>query len=155
MISQNEAKEAVFGSCAERAPVPYGFSFLFYETFWEVIKKELMQLVNSFSREHLNLDRLNYAMIALIPKESEAKTLKKFRPISLINCSFKIFAKMLNNRLVGVVDRLIASNQTVFIKGRYILESVEIIHEVHNNKEERVMLKLDYEKAYDRLIGTF
>jgi len=56
---------------------------------------------------------------------------------------------------VGVVDRLIASNQTVFIKGRYILESVEIIHEVHNNKEERVMLKLDYEKAYDRLIGTF
>ena len=62
---------------------------------------------------------------------------------------------MLNNRLVGVVDRLIASNQTVFIKGRYILESVEIIHEVHNNKEERVMLKLDYEKAYDRLIGTF
>jgi len=60
---------------------------------------------------------------------------------------------------VGVVDRLIASNQTVFIKGRYILESVvathEIIHTVHNNKEERVMLKLDYEKAYDRLIGTF
>jgi hypothetical protein len=144
LISQNEAKEAVFGSCAERAPVPYGFSFLFYETFWEVIKKELMQLVNSFSREHLNLDRLNYAMITLIPKESEAKTLK-FRPISLINCSFKIFDKMLNNWLVGVVDRLIASNQTTFIKGRYILESVvaahEIIHEVHNNNKESLTMR--------------
>ena len=101
MISQNEAKEAVFGSCAERDPVPYGFSFLFYETFWEVIKKELMQLVNSFSREHLNLDRLNYAMIALIPKESEAKTLKKFRPISLINCSFKIFRFLLKCLIIG------------------------------------------------------
>jgi len=41
----------------------------------------------------LNLDRLNFAMITLIPKEHEAKTLKKFWPISLLNCSFKIFAK--------------------------------------------------------------
>jgi hypothetical protein len=114
-----------------------------------------MKLVNSFGADQLNLDRLNYAIITLIPKEPEAKTLKKFRPISLINCSFKIFAKLLNNRLVTVVDRLIASNQTAFIKGRYILESVvaahEIIYEVHRNKESGVILKLDYEKAYGRV----
>lgn len=118
-----------------------------------------MKLVNSFGADQLNLDRLNYAIITLIPKEPEAKTLKKFRPISLINCSFKIFAKLLNNRLVTVVDRLIASNQTAFIKGRYILESVvaahEIIHEVHRNKESGVILKLDYEKAYDRVNWDF
>lgn len=98
-------------------------------------------------------------MITLIPKEPEAKTLKKFRPISLINCSFKIFAKILNNRLIRVADRLIASNQTAFIKGRYILESVvaahEIIHEIHRNKEEGIVLKLDYEKAYDRVNWDF
>ena len=62
---------------------------------------------------------------------------------------------MLNNRLIGLAHRLIASNQTAFIKGRYILESVvaahEIIHDVHRNKEEGIMLKLDYEKAYDRV----
>ena len=66
---------------------------------------------------------------------------------------------MLNNRLVVVADRLIASNQTAFIKGRYILESVvaahEIIHEIHRNKEEGIMLKLDYEKAYDRVSWSF
>jgi hypothetical protein len=99
-------------------------------------------------------------MITLIPKEPEAKTLKKFRPISLINCSFKIFGKkMLNNRLIGLAHRLIASNQTAFIKGRYILESVvaahEIIHDVHRNKEEGIMLKLDYEKAYDKVSWSF
>jgi hypothetical protein len=106
----------------------------------------------------LNLDRLNFAMITLLPKEPDAKTLKKFRPISLLNCSFKIFGKLLNNRLIKVANRLIASNQTAFIKGRYILESVvaahEIIHEVHR-KESGVVLKLDYEKAYDRVSWTF
>jgi hypothetical protein len=46
---------------------------------------------------------------------------------------------MLNNRLIKMANKLIASNQTAFIKGRYILESVvathEIIHEVHRKKE--------------------
>jgi hypothetical protein len=66
---------------------------------------------------------------------------------------------MLNNRLIGLAHRLIASNQTAFIKGRYILESVvaahEIIHDVHRNKEEGIMLKLDYEKAYDKVSWSF
>ena len=158
-FSEEETKKAVFGSYADGAPGPDGLPFLFYQVFWDVIKKDLMMLVNSFGKGQLDLDRLNYGMITLIPKEPEAKILKKFRPISLLNCSFKIFAKMLNNRLVVVADRLIASNQTAFIKGRYILESVvaahEIIHEVHRSKEEGVMLKLDYEKAYDRVSWSF
>jgi hypothetical protein len=118
-----------------------------------------MNLIKDFEAEKLNLDRLNYAMITLIPKEPEATHLKKFRPISLINCSFKIFAKALNNRLFKIADRLICANQTVFIKGRFILESVvtahEIIHEVHSNKESGIILKLDYEKAYDSISWTF
>jgi hypothetical protein len=75
-----------------------------------------------------NMDRLNYAMIILIPKEDEARTLKKFRPISLINYSFKVFAKALNNRLEMISNRLLAPNQTAFVKGRFILESVVSAH---------------------------
>jgi hypothetical protein len=48
---------------------------------------------------------LNYALVTLIPKEEGARTLKKFRPISLINYSFKIFAKALNSRLAVICDR--------------------------------------------------
>jgi hypothetical protein len=49
----------------------------------------------------------------------------------------------------------VASNQTTFIKGRYILESVvtahEVIHCVHHGKKQGSVLKLDYEKAYDKV----
>ena len=158
-FSEEEIKEAVFGSYAKGAPGPDGFPFLFYQIFWDTVKDDLINLVRSFKRGDLNLERLNFAMITLIPKEPEAKTLKKFQPISLLNCNFKFFGKLLNNRLIAVADRLIASNQTAFIKGRYILESVvaahEIIHEVHRSKDSEVILKLDYENAYDRVSWSF
>ena len=124
-----------------------------------MIKPDFMALVRSFEEEHLDIRRLNYVILTLIPKEADATEMKKFRPIALINCSFKIFSKTLNNRLIRIIDRLISPNQTAFIKGRYILESVvaahEIIHEIARKKEAGIVLKLDYEKAYDRVNWDF
>ena len=158
-FAEEEIKAAVFESYSDGAPGPNGLPFLFYQKFWEVVKKDLRALFSSFDKEEINLARLNYATIILIPKEPNANNLRKFRPISLLNCSFKIFSKALNNRLIKVCDRLIALNQTAFIKGRFILESVvaarEIIHEVSRKKEKGVILKLDYEKAYDRVSWEF
>jgi hypothetical protein len=85
--------------------------------------------------------------------------MNKFRPISLLNCSYKIFTKVLTNRVAGVIDRLIASNQTAFIKGRYILESAvtahEVLHSVYHGKQQGYVVKLDYEKAYDKVNWMF
>jgi len=113
---EREVEDAVFGSYAEGAPGPDGLPFLFYQVFWEVVKEDLLNLFRAFEDGSLNLARLNYATVVLIPKENEAKSLKKFRPISLLNCSFKIFSKVLNNRLIKICDRLIAPNQSAFIK---------------------------------------
>jgi len=53
----------------------------------------------------------------------------------------------------------VSPHQSAFIHGRCILESVvldhEIVHSVHSNKERCAILKLDYEKAYDRVCWDF
>jgi hypothetical protein len=159
-FSNKEVRDAVFESYSEGAPGPDDFSFLFYQKFWPLIKEDLMNLVHGFSRDDINIARLNDAMITLIPKEEEARNLKqKIMPISLINCSFNFFTNALNNRLVSICDRLLSYNQTAFVKGRFILESVvaahEIIHDVVRGGKKGVMLKLDYEKAYDRVSWYF
>lgn len=91
--------------------------------------------------------RLNYVTVILIPKEPDARNLKKFRPIGLLKCSFKIFYKAMNIKLIKICDSLIASNQIAFIRGRFILESVvathELIHEIVRKNEGGIILKLD------------
>lgn len=69
-----------------------------------------MAVICSFETGELNVGRLNYAMLTLIPKEPDAKSLKKFRPISLLNCTLKIITRVLTMRLNVVCDRIIAPN---------------------------------------------
>ena len=158
-LSEEEIRTAIFDSYADGAPGPDGFPFLFYQRFWDLIKNDFMALVKDFEEGRLDINRLNYVMLILIPKEAYATEMRKFRPIALINCSFKIFSKALNNRLIKIIDMLISPNQTAFIQGRYILESVvaahEIIHEVARGKKSGIVLKIDYEKAYDRVNWDF
>lgn len=95
-------------------------------------------MFEDFYKGELDIYRLNFAILTLIPKEVDATAMRKFRPISLLNCSFKIFTKVLTNRISLILQRLIASNQSVFIKGRYILESVVTAHEVLQSTHPKV-----------------
>jgi hypothetical protein len=97
-------------------------------------------MFRDFYDGRLDLFKLNFAMLTLIPKVEEALEMKNFRPISLLNCSFKIFSKLLTLRLENVCQYLIDKEHSAFIRGSYIMDSVvvahELVHYVHKSKEE-------------------
>jgi hypothetical protein len=98
-------------------------------------------------------------MISLIPKIKDANNIKQYRPICLLNVDYKWFTKVLTMRLTPYADKLISKTQTTFIPGRYILEGVvilhEILHELRSRKSQGIILKLDFEKAYDKVHWGF
>jgi hypothetical protein len=158
-FSEKEVRDAVFSSYPESALGPDGLPFLFYQKIWEVVKEDFLSLIASFQEGNLDLFRLNFATLTLIPKVENDVEMKAFWPISLLNCSFKVFSKLLTIRLESVCQRIVAKEQCAFIRGRYILESVviahELVHSVHKAKEPGIILKLDYENAYDRVNMDF
>jgi hypothetical protein len=67
---------------------------------------------------------LNTSFISLIPTISGASEMKDFRPISLVGGLYKIIAKVLVNRLKGVLEKINSKMQSAFIKGRQILDPI-------------------------------
>jgi len=58
-----------------------------------------------------------------------------------------------------VADKLILLNQTAFMKNRDIMNGIlalhEILHETKRKNEVGIILKLDFEKAYDKICWEF
>jgi hypothetical protein len=65
---EKEVREAIFSSYAEGAPGPDDLPFLFYQNFWDIIKDDMLALVRRFQENKLDLFRLNFATMTLIPK---------------------------------------------------------------------------------------
>lgn len=95
--------------------------------------------------------------MVLILKEGQDESLKGFRPLSLNNSVYKLISKVIVNRLKEVWKTLISPNQAGFVLGRCSTNNVvlcqEFVHHMRTTKARRgsVMLKLDLEKAYDRI----
>lgn len=68
---------------------------------------DVMKLCEDFYDGKANLERINWACIALIPKASNPTSLGDYRPISLIYSSLKINSKILVSRLSSVMDSLV------------------------------------------------
>jgi hypothetical protein len=140
-FSQEELDEVLKETKVDTAPGPDGFPVMFYKC--------------GFALGTVDIARLNFGILSLIPKVPGADNIKQHRPIALINVIFKIVAKAYAMRLSPVAHRVISLSQTAFIKGRLIhdgpLALHEIIHELKVKKMEAVLLKLDFEKAYDRV----
>ena len=69
--------------------------------------------------------------ISLIPKgESYLVELTNWRPITLLNVDYKILAKALAKRIELKLPKLIHSDQTGFVKGRFIGQNVRLLNDI-------------------------
>jgi hypothetical protein len=158
-FSMDEAREAIFQMEHNKAPGPDGFPVEFYQACLEIIKNDLMVLFWEFRNGDLPLFRLNFGTIILLPKYREVATIQQYRPICLLNVSFKIFTKVSTNRISQVAAKVICPTQTAFLPERNIMEGVivlhEIIHEMHRKKQNGLIFKIIFEKTYDKINWSF
>jgi hypothetical protein len=98
-----------------------GFTVRFLQTAWPVFRHDVMCAFDAFwSRDTRDFYKINEASMTLIPKTSEAKSIKDYRPISLIYVVSKLFSKMLVNRLSQKLHDLVHISQSAFIHGWFI-----------------------------------
>ena len=100
-----------------------------------------------------------WVTVKLNPKKGDSSQINNWRPISLLNCIYKIFSKAVNNRLKKVIDIITCRAQKGFTQSRYIQEVlINVIHSIrHCNKGNipAFVLSLDQRKAFDSVRHDF
>lgn len=145
-----------------KAPGLDGFPTGFYQNSWKTVGPSIYQLVVDFFDQGTIPEGLNNTLLALIPKVAHPETVKQFRHISLCNVTYKIIAKVIViNRLKPIMEQLVSHEQSSFVPGRQISDNIiiyqEVLHSIRTRSSGKkiMVIKIDLEKAYDRLRWSF
>ena len=95
-------------------------------------------------------------ILALIPKGDQPKDkLTNWRPITLLSTVYKLISGVVANRISTLLPKLINSDQSGFVKGRYIGECLrttyDIVEWAKNKQRIGLLLLIDFEKAFDSI----
>lgn len=140
---------------------PNGLHAGFFQRFWLIMGESVKFEIKKIFTVKKIPEHLNKTLITLIPKQLGPETISHFRPINLCNTIYKIVTKILVHRLKHLMPTLVSPSQTAFISGRRgtdnVINAQELVYTIEwkKGKEGFMIIKVDIEKAYDRLEQSF
>jgi len=154
-LSLVEIDQSINQCKSSTAPGSDGFGYRFLKQFWQLLRVPLFRYAAAAFETGALTDSFRTASIRLIPKKGEASDLKNWRPISLLNCSYKVLSRAINNRLKTVSDTLLSRAQKGFTNTRKIHEvlinTIESISFANATGTPLAVLSLDQAKAFDTI----
>lgn len=159
-ITHKEASIILKDMSNNKSPGSDGFTAEFFKIFWKKIGFFVVRSLNyGFDQGELSSTQ-KQGIITCIPKEGKSKfSLNNWRPISLLNVTYKIGSGCIARRIKTVLSKIISNDQTGFIPGRYIGENSRLIYDLMNHTETNhipgVLVMIDFEKAFDSVSWKF
>jgi len=159
-LTYDECKKVLETFQNEKSPGEDGFTVEFYRFFFELLGHNLVDCFNEAYVENELTISQRRGVITLIPKEDGSLLeLTNWRPITLLNVDCKIATKAIAKRIEGLLSKLVHSDQTGFVKGRYIGENIRMIidamEHTKSNNIPGILVSLDFRKAFDSLEWPF
>lgn len=160
-ITKEEIQEAISLIKTGKAPGPDGYTLKFYRVFQVELIPKLQTVVNNILDGKPPPRTWQEARISLIPKTEQNKpNVKDFRPISLLNTDYKIFSKIIAERMQKILSKYIIKDQAVFLPNRNIRDNLRTVIYLIEYGEMTPGKKLgffflDAEKAFDNINWQF
>jgi hypothetical protein len=107
-FTEDEIWKIIRALPADKAPGPDGFTTRFLQSCWDIIRPDIMCAFNAlWQLDTRDLHSVNEDLMVLLPKAPEAKAIKDYHPISLIQVMGKLVTKVLASRLSSKMGEFI------------------------------------------------
>ena len=159
-ITIEEAGKTLKNMKNNKSPGSTGFTAEFFKFFWKDLGHFVVKSLNyGFNKGELSTTQKE-GIITCIPKGSKSKKyIKNWRPISLLNISYKIGSGCIANRIKKVLPSIIDFDQTGFMSDRFTGDNIRLIYDTLNfskiHKQRGLLLLIDFEKAFDSVAWSF
>lgn len=158
-LSLSELAEAVKIMKLRKSPSHDGVILEFYKIYWDLIGIDYLVMLSSGYLAGQLHPGMTQGLISLLHKGGEQRKPTNWRPIMLLNISYKILAKALQMRLQPVLMEVISFDQSAFLPMRFILDNILLTSKTMAWAEQTgqpfIFLKLDFSKAYDMVDWGF
>ncbi|KZS03177.1 Uncharacterized protein APZ42_034183 [Daphnia magna] len=135
-ISLLEIRAALMAMKSNKSPGTDGIPYEFYVEFWDVIAPHFLDMFNHILERESLTSSQDQAAIRLITKSSGLCGISNFRPISLLNCDYKVMASVLAGRLRDVIQ--FVDDQGCHDSSNFSIRGMGA-----------AIVGVDFEKAYD------
>eukprot|EP00973_Karenia_brevis_P079568 11040260-Karenia_brevis.AAC.1 len=153
-ITAKEVKEAIKTMANNKAGGTDGTTIEILKCLDEDNLEEIAEVLNIYWAEEKVPDELTHARVVSLYKKGNPRLQSNYRPISLLNTTYKIYVKIIKTRLANVIDEHITSTQYGFRAKRSTSQAIHVVRRVGEFAEmggsEMHMALLDWEKAFDR-----
>ena len=159
-ITLKELGETLMKFSNNKSPGSDGFPYEFYKVFWNDIKHFVYRsLKYGLMKGELSITQRE-GLITLVPKPSKPRNLiASWRPITLLNSTYKMLAGTIANRLKKVLNAIIHPDQTAFMKNRFIGENIrityDILWETYMQNKDGFLFSADFKTAFDVMNWNF
>jgi hypothetical protein len=122
---------------------------------------KLAQVVNESSRKGSLPRHFLEGDISMLYKKGDRCDPRNYRPITLLNTDYKVFTRVLANRMKTAVHEFVSECQKGFVPDVFIAEATQLLKlvEAYTNEDganrKGILLFLDMEKAFDRVSYDF
>lgn len=160
MVEEEEVENVVKRMKKNKTHGGDGLPVDFYVEFWPVLKDDLCEVIRTCMREKRVSASMKKGIITLLyKKKGDQRDIRNWRPISLLNSDYKIFAKLLADRMRRVVGSIIGEWQVCAVPGRRISDNLILLRNLvfyaQCNNMPLAVASIDLEKAYDRVAHKF
>mgnify|MGYP003623222388 CR=1 FL=1 len=158
-LNSAEIEDAIKYSPKNKSPGEDGLSIEFYIKFWNFIKEDIVEIMNSLLQVPTIPEKLCRGVLVLIPKTANPAKIEDYRPITLLNSDYKIFMRCMKTRIIPHMEKIISPIQQCAVTGRNIFNAASAIRDVISSskhyKQSRLLVSVDLDHAFDRIRHSF